>query len=156
MRIAVFPGSFDPITFGHVDIIRRAEAIFDKIYVAIGNNTSKKYLLSFESRKAIVESVFTGENTEAIGYNELTVDLCRKLNAKFIIRGLRTNTDFDYERNIALMNRALDSGIETVFLIGSPEFSGLTATIVREIHHYGGDISPFVPKEVVDALAIKD
>jgi pantetheine-phosphate adenylyltransferase len=152
MRIAVFPGSFDPITLGHVDVIRRASPLFDKLYVAIGNNTSKKYLLPFEKRKAIVESVFAGSNVEAIGYNKLTVELCNDLGAGWIVRGLRGNSDFEYERNIAYMNRSLAAGIETIFLLGSPEFIGITSTIVREIHAFSGDISGFVPEAVVKEL----
>jgi pantetheine-phosphate adenylyltransferase len=152
MRTAVFPGSFDPITLGHVDVIRRATVLFDKIIVAIGNNTSKKYLLNFEERKEIVEKVFLGSPIEVKGYDELTIDFCRKHGADFIIRGLRNTTDFEYERNIALMNKTLNNKIESVFLIGNPDYSGVTSTIVREIYHYGGNITPFVPEEVVNAL----
>lgn len=145
-RIAVFPGSFDPITLGHEDIIRRALPLFDKLYVAIGNNTSKQYLLDFEQRRDTVHDIFAGEAAiEVIGYHELTVSLCRRLNAGFIVRGLRSGTDFDYERNIAMTNKKLDSGLETVFFISGHEFAGITSTIVREVFKFGGDISGLVP-----------
>jgi pantetheine-phosphate adenylyltransferase len=146
-KIAVFPGSFDPITLGHVDIIIRAASIFDKVILAVGQNTSKNYVFPRETRLQMAEEVFKGHsNIEMVGFNELTVDLCRKLGAKFLLRGLRSATDFDYEKGIAFMNGSLAPEIETVFLMTKPEYAGISSTIVREIYRYGGDISAFVPE----------
>jgi pantetheine-phosphate adenylyltransferase len=148
-EVAVFPGSFDPFTLGHKDIVQRASRLFDKVYVAIGNNTSKHYLLPFESRQHIVEKIFADNGrVEVVGYDELTVALCRKLGARYLVRGLRSGTDFDYERNIALMNGRMNPDIETVFFLSHPDYAGVTATIVREIYRYGADIRDFVPPEV--------
>lgn len=153
---AIFPGSFDPMTLGHKDIIVRSLGLFEKVYVAIGQNTTKNYLLPFESRQYIVDEIFENEaGVEVIGYQELTVDLCRRLGVKYIVRGLRSSTDFEYERNIALMNSKLAPEIETVFFISDPAYSGVTSTIVREIHKYGGDISAFVPQQVLPFLGKK-
>lgn len=150
---AIFPGSFDPITNGHIDIIMRAAALFEKVYVAVGNNISKQYLIPFENRTTIVEKVFAHvTNVEVIAYNELTVSLCKKLNAPYLIRGLRNSSDFDYERSIAIMNKSLWEESETLFFNSKPELSGLSSTIVREIYKYNGDISEFVPKEALEWL----
>jgi pantetheine-phosphate adenylyltransferase len=150
---AVFPGSFDPVTLGHEDIVQRATRIFDKVYVAIGHNTTKTTILPFESRFEIVSKVFKEfPKVEVVSYEELTVSLCERLGVKYVVRGLRSGTDFDYERNIALMNRTLNRKIETVFFISNPDYAGISSTIVREVYRYGGDISPFVPKEVIEFL----
>ena len=150
---AVFPGSFDPVTLGHQDIVHRATQIFEKVYVAIGRNTSKTTLLPFDSRFEIVSKVFKNiPQVEVIIYEELTVQLCERLGARYVVRGLRSGTDFDYERNIALMNEKLNPEIETVFFISNPQYAGISSTIVKEIHKFGGDISRFVPVEVIDFL----
>jgi pantetheine-phosphate adenylyltransferase len=150
---AVFPGSFDPVTLGHKDIVQRASLIFEKVYVAIGRNTSKTTMLPFESRLEVVSKVFEGvKGVEVIIYEELTVNLCERLGAKYVVRGLRSGTDFDYERNIALMNEKLNPDIETVFFISNPDYAGISSTIVKEIHKFGGDISKLVPSEVIDFL----
>ncbi len=150
---AVFPGSFDPITLGHKDIILRAAALFDKLYIAMGKNTSKQYLISAENRLASIRAVFEKyDNIEVIEYNELTVNLCKRLDAKYIVRGLRSGTDFEYERNIAFMNGEMANDIETIFLVTNPQFAGITSTIVREIYKMGGDISRFVPVEMLKFL----
>ena len=152
-RIAVFPGSFDPITYGHTDIIERAAKLFDEVYIAIGNNTSKNYLMPFEKRvHAVAKTFLKHENIKVTAYQELTVTFCKKLSAGFIIRGLRSSTDFDFEKAIAEMNSKLDPEIETVFLISRPEFSAISSTIVREIWRFGGDISAFVPGEALKEL----
>ena len=152
-KYAVFPGSFDPVTLGHQDIVQRASQLFDKVYVAIGRNTSKTTMLPFDSRLQIVAKVFEGiKGVEVMSYEALTVELCERLGAKYVVRGLRSGTDFDYERNIALMNEKLNPKIETVFFISNPNYAGISSTIVKEIHKFGGDISRFVPKEVIDFL----
>ncbi|MDZ4838451.1 MAG: pantetheine-phosphate adenylyltransferase [Bacteroidota bacterium] len=152
-RIAVFPGSFDPITRGHQNIIERASQLFDKLYIAIGNNTSKQYLLNFDTRKEIIQTIFKGRvGIEVIGYHELTVSLCQRLGAKYLARGLRSGTDFDYERSIAMTNNKLASDIETVFFISHNDYAGLTSSIVREVFKFGGDVSALVPDEVLEHL----
>ncbi len=152
-QTAVFPGSFDPITLGHTDIVERASKIFDKVYVAIGQNTTKTTLFPFGNRMEIVSKVFVDiPGVEVLSYEGLTVEICRKLGAKYVVRGLRSGTDFDYERNIALMNSKLYPDIETVFFISNPDYAGISSTIVREIYKFGGDISSFVPKVVSDYI----
>ena len=153
-QTAVFPGSFDPITLGHTDIVERASKIFDKVYVAIGQNTTKTTLFPFGNRMEIVSKVFVDiPGVEVLSYEGLTVEICRKLGAKYVVRGLRSGTDFDYERNIALMNSKLYPDIETVFFISNPDYAGISSTIVREIYKFGGDISSFVPKVVSDYIS---
>ena len=145
----IFPGSFDPITLGHESIIRRAMPLFDEIIVAIGINSGKKSLFPAEKRKAWIEQVFSGEKKiKVTSYSGLTVDLCRQTKASYILRGLRTSADFEFERGIAQMNKAMLPSIETVFILSSPELSAITSTIVREIIRNGGDASGFVPKPV--------
>ena len=157
LQKAVFPGSFDPITLGHTDIVERASKIFDKVYVAIGQNTTKTTLFPFGKRMEIVSKVFTDiPGVEVLSYEGLTVEICRKLGARYVVRGLRSGTDFDYERNIALMNSKLYPDIETVFFISNPDYAGISSTIVREIYKFGGDISGFVPKIVSDYIGQLD
>lgn len=145
-KIAVFPGSFDPITKGHESIINRASSLFDLIYVVIAINENKKPLFPLEKRINWVKKVFINKNNIIVdSYNGLIVDYCKKVNARYIIRGLRTSADFEYERAIAQANRFLNSGIETVFLLTTPEFTPINSTIVREIIRYNGDVSKFVP-----------
>lgn len=144
-KIALFPGSFDPITNGHYDVINRASTIFDEIVIGIGQNSAKKYMFSLEQRKAWIKEIFkTNPKIKIKIYEGLTVDFCNKINAKYIIRGLRSSPDFEYERNIAQLNFALQ-GIETVFFISKPEMSPISSSIVREIIRHGGDVSNFVP-----------
>ncbi len=150
MKIAVFPGSFDPITVGHVDIVRRAAPLFDKVVVAIGVNSQKKYLNSLEQRVAWLESVFSeDDNIEVDTYENLTAHFCNKIGAKYLVRGLRNASDFDYEKTISQLNQIVGEGLETVFFISQPQFSHISSTIVREIIKGGGDASSFVPDEVV-------
>ena len=146
-KIAVFPGSFDPITIGHEDLIRRALPLFDKIIVSIGVNFSKKSMFSLKKRTEWLGKVFAGEKKVKIThYKGLTVDFCKKEGAHYILRGLRTSADFEFERIIAQMNKAMAPEIETVFMLSAPEFSAINSTVVREIIRYGGDVSPFIPK----------
>lgn len=149
MKRAVFPGSFDPITLGHVDIIKRAIPLFDEIVIAIGINADKKYMFSPEQRQAFIEEVFSDEpkiKTET--YTGLTVDYCNKIDATFILRGLRNPADFEFEKAIAQTNRKL-SGIETVFLLTSAETSFISSSIVRDILRNNGDVSVLVPNVVI-------
>jgi len=149
-KIAVFPGSFDPITKGHESVIRRSLPLFDKLYIAIGINSDKKdAYFPLEKRLNWIKKVFQSEpKIEVITYQGLTVDLCKNRGAKYILRGLRTSADFEYERAIAQTNRFLDNGIETVFMLTTPEFTPINSTIVREIYKYGGDVSRFIPKGI--------
>jgi len=146
-NIAVFPGSFDPITKGHESVAKRALPLFDKLYIAIGINTEKKEpLFPIEKRIKWIKDVFKNEpKVEVVTYKGLTIDFCKSVGARFILRGLRTSADFEYERAIAQTNRFLDNGIETIFLLTTPEHTPINSTIVREIIKYGGDASKFVP-----------
>lgn len=146
-KIGVFPGSFDPITVGHEDIINRALPLFETLIIAIGFNSTKQYLNSPEERKAQIEKVFA-DNTKVVveTYEGLTVDYCKTKNASFILRGIRTAADFEFERNIGLMNLEMAPEIESVFLLSRPEFSALSSTVLRDIKHHGGDISKFIPE----------
>lgn len=149
MRRAVFPGSFDPITLGHVDIIERAIPLFDEIIIAIGINADKKYMFDAEQRlKFINESFLHQPKVKTTTYTGLTVDYCETIDAGFILRGLRNPADFEFEKAIAQTNRKL-SGIETVFLLTSAETSFISSSIVRDIIRNNGDISVFVPSTVI-------
>ncbi len=148
-KIAVFPGSFDPITIGHYDLIKRALPLFDEIVVAVGINSQKKTLFTLEQRMSWLEEVFSDEDNVSVDFFEkLTVDFCQKIGAQYLIRGLRNASDFDYEKTISQLNNILGHGLETIFLISKPEYSHISSTIVREIIKGGGDASPFLPKEI--------
>lgn len=148
-KIAVFPGSFDPITVGHVEIVKRALPLFDKVYVAIGVNTQKKYLFSLEERIEWLNTVFANEpKVEVDHFENLTAHYCLRIGAKYLIRGLRNASDFDYEKTISQLNNIVGNGIDTIFLISEPGYSHISSTIVREIIIGGGDATPFLPKEV--------
>ena len=149
MKIAVFPGSFDPITVGHVDLVRRALPLFDQIIVAVGVNSTKKYLFSLEQRLEWLHAVFAhDEKVQVDQFQNLTAHYCKRIGARYLLRGLRNASDFDYEKTISQLNHIVGEGIETVFLIAQPEFSHISSTIVREIIVGGADPSPFIPKEV--------
>lgn len=149
MKKAVFPGSFDPITLGHYDIIKRGVSLFDEIVVAIGVNASKNYMFSLEDRKRFIEEAFKDEpKIKVITYEGLTIDLCKRLNADFILRGLRNPADFEFEKAIAHTNRTL-SKIETVFLLTAASTSFISSSIVRDVLRNGGDYKQLVPESVV-------
>lgn len=149
MRKAIFPGSFDPITLGHYDIIKRSIPLFDEIVVAIGINAEKKYMFSLEDRKRFIEAAFADEPTiSVVVYEGLTIDLCKKLRANFILRGLRNPADFEFEKAIAHTNRRL-SKIETVFLLTASKTSYISSSIVRDVIRNGGDYTVLVPESVV-------
>lgn len=148
MRKAIFPGSFDPITLGHFDIIKRALPLFDEIVVAIGINAEKKYMFSLEDRKKFIEESFQDEpKVSVVSYEGLTIDLCHKLGAQFILRGLRNPADFEFEKAIAHTNRQL-SDIETVFLLTAIDTSHISSSIVRDVIRNGGDYTFLVPQSV--------
>ncbi|WP_432671273.1 pantetheine-phosphate adenylyltransferase [Flavobacterium sp. SM2513] len=147
-KIAIFPGSFDPITLGHFDIIKRSIPLFDKIVVAIGVNADKKYMFSLEDRKRFIEESFADEpSISVVVYEGLTIDLCKKMNAKFILRGLRNPADFEFEKAIAHTNRKL-SKIETVFLLTAARTSYISSSIVRDVLRNGGEYELLVPPAV--------
>ena len=148
MKKAVFPGSFDPITLGHYDIIQRAIPLFDEILVSIGINADKKYMFSLEERIAFIKNTFKGNpKIKVTTYKGLTVDYCKTIAANFILRGLRNPADFEFEKAIAITNRKL-SGIETVFLLTSAETSFISSSIVRDIMRNGGDATTLIPKSI--------
>lgn len=148
-KIAVFPGSFDPLTLGHESIIQRALPLFDKIIVAIGVNSTKEGYFSLEKRTQWIEKVFKGEKKVQVKtYKGLTIDFCKSVGANYILRGLRTSADFEFERVIAQMNRAMDENIETVFILSTPELSAITSTVVRDIIRNSGDASQFIPSAI--------
>lgn len=152
-RICLFPGTFDPLTLGHVDIIRRALPLFDKIVVAVGMNASKAPMFSTEQRLLWIEEIFKEEpGVTGAAYEGLTVDFCKKIQARFILRGIRYVSDFEYEKTIADANRILDTGIETVFLTGEPKYTSVASTIVRDIIRNGGNASPFLPDVVYRSI----
>lgn len=153
MKIALFPGSFDPVTKAHVDILERAMGLFDKIIIGIGLNSTKQALLSAETRVKMLEAVFAYEpKIEVVAYEGLTVEFCKVVNAEYMIRGIRTVSDFEYEKAIAQMNHALVPEIESIFIVSKPGYSSISSTIVRDIYRNKGDISQFVPKEVLEFL----
>ncbi|MGC6429259.1 MAG: pantetheine-phosphate adenylyltransferase [Flavobacteriales bacterium] len=145
-KIAVFPGSFSPYTLGHKYIIDKALPLFDKIIIAVGTNSEKKYFFSAEQRLKWIKDLYQNEpKIEIKTYDGLTVDFCRINNAQFILRGLRNSKDFNYEKEIAQINQTLENSIETIFIITSKEYLHISSTLVREVAKYGGDISKFVP-----------
>ncbi len=145
-KIAIFPGSFDPYTNGHHDIVCRGLNIFDKVVIAIGYNTQKQRYFGVEQMKNYIESCFSDtRNVQVILYDKLTASLAKDYEAGYLLRGLRNTTDFEYENSIAQMNRYLNRDLETVFLITSPQYASISSSIIREVHKYGGDISSFLP-----------
>ncbi len=149
MKIAIFPGSFDPVTLGHDSIVRRALPLFDKIIVAIGVNAEKSGYFAIEKRLDWLKQTFSDLPQVSVeSYNGLTVDFCKKMNASYIIRGLRTSADFEFERSVAQVNLKLVPDIETVFLLTLPEYVMITSSIVREVHKHGGHIGQFIPEKI--------
>ncbi len=148
-KIAIFPGSFDPFTIGHESIVQRALHMFDKIVIMIGYNANKKSFYPIEKRQKWINQVFQNETkVEVQIYDGLTVDFCKKVNARYILRGIRTSSDFEYERAIAQVNKKMHPEIESVFLLTLPEHTPVMATIVRDIIYHGGDASMFLPKSL--------
>ena len=161
MRVGLYPGSFDPVTYGHVDIVRRAAHLVDKLMIAVGTHHDKHPLFTAEERVKLTKEVLTpvaneiGLELAVTTYDNLTVDAAKESGATVVIRGLRDAGDFDYEMQMAGMNQALAPEIETVFLASSPEARHIAASLVRQIAAMGGDVSPFVPKAVAAALKKK-
>ena len=152
-KIAIYPGSFDPITNGHVDLIKRASKLFDEVVIAITQNANKSGFLSIDQRVSAAEnSISSLKNTKVPSFNSLLVDFAKEHNAQIIIRGLRAVSDFEYEFQLSGMNKRLNSEIETLFMTPSEEFANISSSLVREILLLGGDISPFVPSEVKKIL----
>jgi pantetheine-phosphate adenylyltransferase len=148
-KIAIFPGSFDPFTIGHESIVRRALSMFDKIIIMVGFNANKKSFFSLEKRVKWINQVFQNENKIEVRVHEgLTVDFCKEVGAGYILRGLRTSSDFEYERAIAQVNKKMHPEIETIFLLTLPEHTPVNATIIRDIVFHGGDASMFLPKGI--------
>lgn len=148
MKKAVFPGSFDPITIGHVDIVKRGIKVFDEIIIAVGDNTDKKYMFPKEKRVEFVKQTFNNyDNIMIESYDGLTVDFCKKNNIEFMIRGLRNPADFEFEKSIALTNREM-TDIETIFFLTSPENSFISSSIVRDLIRNNGDYKLFIPKGI--------
>jgi pantetheine-phosphate adenylyltransferase len=155
MKVAVYPGSFDPITMGHVDIIKRALRIFDRVIVGVGEHPAKKYLFSTEERLQMIREALKEFNVEVDHFNGLLIDFARKKNAKVIVRGLRAVSDFDYEFEAALMNRKLDDSIETVFIMTRGMYCYLSSSVVREVAALGGNLDGLVPENVKKKLIEK-
>ncbi|MBO6117665.1 MAG: pantetheine-phosphate adenylyltransferase [Bacteroidales bacterium] len=150
MATALFPGSFDPVTKGHESIVKKALPMFDKIIVAIGENTSKKTMFSLQMRKKWLQDTFKDyDNVEIDSYNCLTTDYCKLKDVRFILRGIRDTADFQYEKNISDINTVLDSSIETVFLLADKEESTISSSFVREMLLFGKDVKAFIPDKVV-------
>jgi pantetheine-phosphate adenylyltransferase len=153
MKIAVFPGSFDPITIGHQNIIERALPLFDKIIIAIGINSSKKYHFSLEQRTDFIQLTFNDNaKIEIKTYKGLTINFCKTVGAKYILRGIRNSADYVYENSISQMNKAMDEDIETIYLSTIPSLSAINSTIVRDIIINNGDASQFVPAILKDKI----
>jgi len=153
-RIALFPGTFDPITIGHLDIIDRALPLFDKLVIGIGRNINKVPMFSEEQRLSWIRDIYKHDpKVSAIVYEGLTVNACKQVGAQFILRGIRYVNDFEYEKAIADMNRSLDEKIETVFLTCLPQYTSVASTLVRDVLKNGGDVMQFLPKEVAASIS---
>ncbi len=153
MRICLFPGTFDPVTLGHTDIINRALPLFDKIVIGIGRNSNKQPLFSDQQRIDWLNEIYAGNGkVEAVLYDGLTVDCCREIGADFILRGIRYVNDFEYEKAIADMNRSLAENIETIFLTCLPQFTSVASTLVRDVLKNGGDVAKFLPIPVNETI----
>ena len=152
-RICPFPGTFDPITVGHLDIIYRSLPLFDKLIIGIGRNANKAPMFSEEQRVSWIKEIFKDEpRVEAVVYEGLTVECCKQIGAKYILRGIRYVNDFEYEKAIADMNRSLDPQVETIFLTCLPQYTSVASTLVRDVIRNGGDASPFLPEQVRQTL----
>ena len=153
MAIAIYPGTFDPATLGHLDLISRAAKLFDEVIVGVAENRDKTPLFTLEERVEMLKQAANGlDNVSVIGFNNLLIDCARQYNADTILRGLRAVSDFEYEFQLAAMNRHLDPGIETTFLTPSESYAFLSSTLIKEVASLGGDVSEFVPPQVIKAL----
>lgn len=153
MRICLFPGTFDPITYGHIDIIGRSLNLFDKLVIGIGINANKQPMFSAEQRVDWIKIIYAKEpKIDCVIYEGLTVDCCKRIGATYILRGIRYVNDFEYEKAIADMNRSLDSRVETVFLTCLPKYTSVASTLVRDVIRNGGDVSQFVPDAVLKSI----
>ena len=156
MKTAIYPGSFDPVTLGHYDIIERSSKIFDRLIVGVLNNSAKSPLFSVEERVKMLKDVTKGlPNVEVMAFDGLLIDFARAKEAQVIVRGLRAVTDFEYELQMAQTNRVLAPDVDTVFLTTSLEYAYLSSTILKEVAHFGGDLSKFAPREITDAVIEK-
>lgn len=152
-RICLFPGTFDPVTFGHINIVERALPLFDKFYIGIGVNVNKEPMFTAEQRKGWFNEIFKDEpKVDVIVYEGLTVDCCKKINANYVLRGIRYVNDFEYEKAIADMNRTLDENVETFFLTCLPQYTSVASTLVRDVIRNYGDVSQFVPEVVLKSV----
>lgn len=152
-RICLFPGTFDPVTFGHIDIVKRALPLFDKLFIGIGMNVNKQPMFSAEQRSQWFTEIFINEpKVGVLIYDGLTVDCCKKVNANYVLRGIRYVNDFEYEKAIADMNRSLDEKVETVFLTCLPQYTSVASTLVRDVIRNGGNVSQFVPDIVLQTI----
>ena len=152
-RICLFPGTFDPVTLGHTDIIDRSLPLFDKVVVGIGINATKNPMFTAEQRKIWFEEIYKNEPKVEVGiYDGLTINYCQAIGARFILRGIRYVSDFEYEKTIADANRTMERTIETIFLTGEPKYTSVASTIVRDIIRNGGNASPFLPEAVIRSL----
>jgi pantetheine-phosphate adenylyltransferase len=147
-KIAFFPGSFDPFTKGHQDIVLRALPLFDEIVIGIGQNSNKARYFSLEKMKGYIEQTFQGKPVRVVTYQDLTANVAKEVGAKFIIRGLRNTTDFEYENSISQVNRHINAELETVFLITSPHLAPISSTIIRDLHRYGSKIDDYLPYDL--------
>lgn len=148
-RIALFPGTFDPITVGHLNILERAIPLFDEVVIGIGHNSSKSTLFPLDQRENWIKEIFKNvPKVRVESYEGLTVDFCQKINANYILRGLRNMSDFDYEKNIAQMNKLVSNHIESIFLMCDPEYTPISSSVVRDLIRNGGNAAPYLPKEV--------
>ena len=154
MKVAIFPGTFDPLTLGHLDLIKRGSALFDQLAVAVMTNTAKDPLFSVEERVTQVKKATSGfDNVSVITATGLTVDLMNKIGADYLLRGLRNTNYFQYERDIAAMNQFLDDQVETVFLLADPKYQHLSSSLLKEVARFGGDIDPYLPSNISADLA---
>ena len=149
-KIAIFPGSFDPFTKGHEDIVLRGLKLFDEIIIAIGHNSKKsvRYFDVDQMATLITQTFETYDNIQVMIYNELTASWAKKHGAEFLLRGLRNTTDFEFENSISQVNKHLNKDLESVFLITSPEFAAISSSIIREVHKYGGEVNDFLPYKI--------
>ena len=155
-RICLFPGTFDPLTLGHTDIIERALPLFDKLVIGIGRNSNKKPMFSEKQRLKWIKEIYKGNpKVDAIAYDGLTVDCCRQVGARFILRGILYVNDFEYEKAIADMNRSIEAEIETIFLTCLPQYTSVASTLVRDVLRNGGDVSQFLPEVVKRSIKAK-